>query len=237
MSYKRNGGKLHDEAVLRARRDKRRCATRAPDLKGANLVDIDFHWDLGSTNTYFALHLLAPIAARNGARIVPHPFNLGYVFRAQNYVLTDEPRAKLRHRAVDLRRWARRFDLPFRMPRTFPIKTSRAHRASLAMRDLGLELPFIEAIFRAYWEENDASVADYAGLRRAAGKLGVDEDRLEAMSESEAIRQRLVDETNAAMARGAFGAPTMFVGEEMFWGKDRMEFLEEELARLAAETG
>jgi 2-hydroxychromene-2-carboxylate isomerase len=202
--------------------------------RGRDLVDIDFHWDLGSTNTYFALRLLTPIAARSRARIVPHPFNLGYVFRAQSYVLADEPRAKLRHRAVDLRRWARRLDLPFRMPQTFPIKTSRALRASLAMRELGLELPFIEAIFKAYWEENDASVADYAGLRRAARQLGVDEDQLEATSESAAIRERLVDETNAALARGAFGAPTMFVGEEMFWGKDRMEFLEEELAILSA---
>jgi 2-hydroxychromene-2-carboxylate isomerase len=199
---------------------------------------IDFHWDLGSTNTYFALHLLKPIAARHGAEIVPRPFNLGYVFRANGYVLAEEPRAKLRHRGVDLRRWAKRHGLPFRMPDVFPIKTSRALRGALAMRELGQEWPFIEAIFRAYWELNDASVADYAGLRRVAAALGVDPDAFEILAESGPIRAKLEAETNAALERGVFGAPTMFVGDEMFWGKDRMDFLEAELERgLATAAG
>jgi 2-hydroxychromene-2-carboxylate isomerase len=65
---------------------------------------IDFYWDIGSTNTYFALHLIRPIAARHGATIRYQPFNLGYVFRHHNYQLMEEPRAKLSNRRRDLNR-------------------------------------------------------------------------------------------------------------------------------------
>ena len=135
---------------------------------------IEFYWDIGSTNTYFAFHLLRPLAERYGARIEYVPFNLGYVFRHHNYVLMEEPPAKLKNRKVDLMRWARRYDLKFRMPDQFPVKTSRMLRGALAMRTLGLEVPYMEDIFARYWEQNDASVVTYAGLASTAEKLGVE---------------------------------------------------------------
>ena len=190
---------------------------------------IDFHWDLGSTNSYFALHLVKPLARKHGASIVPHPFNLGYVFRKQNYVLMEEPKAKLRNRKIDLMRWARRYDLPFRMPTKFPMKTSPALRGALAMRRFGKEWAFMEEIFAAYWERDDASVGEIAGLRPVAAKLGVDAKRFVDLAESAEIRSELASETDRALARGVFGAPTFFVGEQMFWGKDRMELIDEEL--------
>ena len=192
---------------------------------------IEFYWDLGSTNSYFALHLIKPVAARHGAHVVPRPFNLGYVFRHHNYVLMDEPKAKIANRIVDLHRWAKRHQLPFRMPTKFPIKTSPALRGALAMRRFGKEAAFIEAIFAAYWEHDDASVAELAGLRPVAAALGVDVDRFIALTESEEVRKELIEETDAGLARGVFGAPTFVVGQELFWGKDRMDFIDEELAR------
>jgi 2-hydroxychromene-2-carboxylate isomerase len=192
---------------------------------------IEFYWDLGSTNSYFALHLIKPVAARHGAEIVPRPFNLGYVFRKHAYVLMDEPKAKIANRITDLHRWARRHQLPFRMPSRFPIKTSPALRGALVMRRFAKEWAFMEAIFAAYWERDDASVAGVEGLRPVAEALGVDADRFAALSESEAIRQELIAETDGGLARGVFGAPTFVVGHEIFWGKDRMDFIDEELAR------
>jgi 2-hydroxychromene-2-carboxylate isomerase len=192
---------------------------------------IEFYWDLGSTNSYFALHLIKPLAARHRARIVPHPFNLGYVFRRHSYVLMDEPKAKIANRIVDLHRWARRHRLPFKMPSKFPIKTSPALRGALAMRRFGKEWDYLEAIFAAYWERDDASVAELEGLRPVASALGVEPDRFVALADSEEIRQELVAETDGGLARGVFGAPTFAVGEEIFWGKDRMDFIDEELAR------
>ncbi len=193
---------------------------------------VDFYWDLGSTNSYFALHLIKLVAERHGATIAPHPFNLGYVFRKHNYVLMDEPKAKIANRITDLHRWARRHDLPFRMPTRFPIKTSPALRGALAMRRFGKEWAFMEAIFAAYWERDDASVAELSGLGPVAAALGVDVERFLGLAESEEVRQELIDETDAGLARGVFGAPSFVVGEEIFWGKDRMDFIDEELARL-----
>jgi 2-hydroxychromene-2-carboxylate isomerase len=192
---------------------------------------IEFYWDLGSTNSYFALHLIKPIAAKHGARIVPRPFNLGYVFRKHQYVLMDEPEAKIRNRIVDLHRWAKRYGLPFRMPTRFPIKTSPALRGSLAMRRFGKEWQFMECIFAAYWERDDASVAETAGLRPVASGLGIDPDEFMSLMDSEEICQELISETDGGLARGVFGAPTFVIGEEIFWGKDRMEFIEDALRR------
>jgi 2-hydroxychromene-2-carboxylate isomerase len=191
---------------------------------------IEFYWDLGSTNSYFALHLIKPVAARHGARIVPRPFNLGHVFRKHNYVLMDEPKAKIANRITDLHRWARRYGLPFRMPSKFPIKTAPALRGALAMRRFGKEWDYLEAIFAAYWERDDASVAAHEGLGPVASALGVDPGQFLALAESAEIRQELIAETDAALARGVFGAPSFMVGDELFWGKDRMDFIEEALA-------
>jgi 2-hydroxychromene-2-carboxylate isomerase len=192
---------------------------------------VELYWDAGSTNTYFALKLLKPLLARADAKLVLHPFNLGHVFRVHNYVLMEEPPAKIANRKRDLQRWAERYDLPFRFPDQFPIKTSRALRGSLAMRRWNLEAAYTEAVLDAYWERNDHSIAEYEGLRPIARSLGVDPDEFEEVSESADVRQQLIDSTNHGLERGVFGVPSIFVGDELFWGKDRMEFVEAELRK------
>ena len=101
------------------------------------------------------------------------------------------------------------------------------------MRRFGKEWAYLEAIFAAYWERDDASVAELEGLRPVAKTLGVDPDRFVALAESEEVRQELITETDAALARGVFGAPTMFVGDEMFFGNDRLNFVRDSLADAA----
>jgi len=191
---------------------------------------IDFYWDIGSTNTYFALHLLRPIAARHGREICYQPFNLGYVFRHHNYQLMEEPAAKLSNRRRDLQRWAAFHQLPFRMPDTFPIKTSRALRGALVMREHGMEEPYLEALFSAYWEQNDPSIAEYAGLKSIASKLGLEPEQFESECESDSIREALISATDKGLERGVFGAPTFVIDGEIYWGKDRFEFIEAHLA-------
>jgi len=191
---------------------------------------IDFFWDVGSTNSYFALKLLKPLAAKYGAEIAYRPLNLGYVFRHHNYVLMEEPKAKIDNRLTDLMRWARKYDLPFRVPEVFPIKTSRALRGSIAMRDWGLEAAYVEAIFDAYWEEGDVEIGEYSSLRRNADQLGVDADEFEAKAESEATRATIIAETETALAEGIFGAPIIRIEDQLYWGKDRMDFVAAHLA-------
>ena len=120
-------------------------------------VAIQFYWDVGSTNSYFAFHLLRPIAEEFGAAIEYIPFNLGYVFRHHKYVLSEEPKAKLKNRATDLKRWAKKYSLPFNVPEQFPIKTSDALKGSLGMRRLRLEEAYIEKLFSTYYH-NDSQV-------------------------------------------------------------------------------
>lgn len=195
-------------------------------------MNIDFYWDVGSTNSYFALKLIKPIATRYGATITWHPFNLGYVFQANNYVLMDEPKAKMANRLADLMRWAKRYDLPFQMPDNFPIKTSRALKGAIATRQWNKEEEYIEAIFSAYWENNVGTIGEYATLCDIVANLGIDGDEFRAASESPEVRECLINSTSRALETGIFGAPTMVIEGEIYWGKDRMEFIEDHLAQL-----
>lgn len=191
---------------------------------------IDFYWDLGSTNTYFAIKLLEPLAEKYGAQINWHAFNVGHVFQSNNYVLMDEPKAKLINRRDDLMRWARKYDLPFNVPKAFPIKTSQALRGAIAMRKWGKERGFIHEIFAAYWERGDGMIGSYETLRKVAASLDIDPDEFEQEAESESVRSALIASTNTALERGVFGVPSIIVDDQLFWGKDRMEFVEDQLA-------
>ena len=195
-------------------------------------TEIEFFWDPGSTNTYFAWKLLPGIANRNGAVIVPRAFNLGYVFRHHNYVLMEEPAAKIENRKRDLMRWAEKYDLPFRFPNVFPIKTSIALRGALAMRTWGKENAFISAVLDAYWERGDDSIQSLEGLTSVARSLDVDPVKFADATDSAETRDLLISETREALESGVFGAPSMRIGKELFWGKDRMDFVEDELRRL-----
>ena len=154
------------------------------------------------------------------------------MFRYHNYVLAEEPPAKHANRRRDLERWSEKYGLNFRLPDVFPIKTSCALRGAIAVRQWGKEQEFIDEIFRRYWEENDHSIADYSGLRDAAAALGIDAAGFEAACESAPVRQALIEATNAGLQRGVFGAPSFVVNGELFWGKDRMDFIEDELKRM-----
>ena len=199
-----------------------------------NAPVIDFYWDLGSTNTYFALKLLPPIAAKYGAEIRYQPFNLGFVFQSQKYVLMKEPADKLNHRLVDLKRWAAKYDLPFIRPTQFPIKTARALRGAIAMREWDLEVPYIEAIFKEYWELDNGEIGEYSQLRLIAERLGVEGAVFEATAESDRVRSALIHATNQGREQGVFGAPSMMLAGELYWGKDRFEFLEDHLSQLVS---
>jgi len=193
---------------------------------------VDFYWDIGSTNTYFAWHLLKPILAKHNAKLNLHAFNLGFVFREHKYTLMEEPKAKLINRKRDLQRWAELHNLPFRMPDRFPIKSSVALRAALVARELDVEHAFLDKIFARYWEQNDPSICGVDGLVEVAQELGLDAQRFAERMEADDIRSELIQSTQTALQRGVFGAPSFFVGDELYWGKDRMEFIDAQLASL-----
>jgi len=193
---------------------------------------VELFYDVGSTNSYFALHLLKPLADKYDVTVIYQPFNLGYVFRNNNYVLMDESKAKLSNRKRDLMRWAERYDLPFSVPQRFPIKTSPALRGALAARRFGKEEEFLFGVFSCYWEGIDDSIDQLDTLVSLASNVGIDDDKFVSAIDSPEVREELIGCTNAALERGIFGAPSIVIGDELYWGKDRMEFVEDELKRL-----
>ena len=101
------------------------------------------------------------------------------------------------------------------------------------MRQWGLEEQFIEAIFSAYWEDGDGNIGDYSSLGPIAQSLGVNAVDFEACAESKKVRQALIDSTNKAIERDVFGVPSIIIEDQLYWGKDRMDFVKEHLSQLS----
>lgn len=202
---------------------------------------VDFYFDYSSTNSYFAAFLLPEICARHGATVNWLPIHLAALFRGTGFdVMAMTPR-KARYLWRDHQRYAQHTGLPFRKPSRFPMKTAAALRATLAVPGLiAADNPddysvakmaeFAQALMRAYWER-DGDISDAAVIGSLAEACGLNQERLRAAADSEQGRARLAAVTERAIARGVFGAPAFFVGEEMFWGKDRLDFVERWLNR------
>jgi 2-hydroxychromene-2-carboxylate isomerase len=196
---------------------------------------VDFYFDFSSTNSYFAAFMLPEICARNDARVnwIPTPF--AALFRGTGFnVMAMSPR-KARYLWCDHARYAEMTGLPFKRPSRFPIKTATALRAVLAaghMSDLDdsatrerLMGDITQAFMRAYWE-HDEDIGDRDVLATIASRSGFEGARLIELADANPAREELTAVTDAAATRGVFGAPTFFVGDEMFWGKDRLDFVE-----------
>merc|ERR1712232_655716 len=141
--------------------------------------------------------------------------------------------AKMRYLMKDHARWAERTGTSFRHPTggLFPVKTSAALRCAIAARGWGVasEASLVEAVLRAYWERGeDISKADV--LQRCVASVpSVDADKFWELQTDEAARRELEASTQSALERGVFGCPSFIVGGELFWGKDRLEFVEDVL--------
>jgi 2-hydroxychromene-2-carboxylate isomerase len=196
---------------------------------------VDFYFDYSSTNSYFAAFMLPEICRRHHAVVNWLPVHSAALFRGTGFdVMAMTPR-KARYLWRDHQRYAQFTGLPFRKPSRFPIKTAAALRATVMVPGLAGGNPdnytaskmgdFAQAIMRAYWER-DADISDLAVLGALAPDLGVDPDSLVAAAGSDDARARLATVTENAVARGVFGAPMFCVDGEMFWGKDRLDFVE-----------
>lgn len=196
---------------------------------------VDFYFDFSSTNSYFAAFMLPEIARRTGAAVRWLPIHSAGLFRGTGFdVMAMTPR-KARYLWRDHARYAELTGLPFRKPSRFPIKTALALRCVVAVSRLAPDAEraraaaesFSQEVFRSYWER-DEDIADAAVVRLLAGSSAAEILR---MADGDEARRELHSTTDQAAARGVFGVPTFFVGDEMFWGKDRLDFVERWLAR------
>jgi 2-hydroxychromene-2-carboxylate isomerase len=200
---------------------------------------VDFYFDFSSTNSYFAAFMLPEVCARTGAAMRWMPLHSAALFRGTGFDVMAMTSRKARYLWRDHARYAITTGLPFRRPSRFPIKTALALRCVLAVdRARGggnsggdARARFSQAVFRAYWER-DENIADAEVIGALLLSQGFEPDSVLKLSASTEIRDELRSIVDTAAARGVFGVPTFFVGEEMFWGKDRLDFVERWLKRI-----
>ncbi|MEQ1784141.1 MAG: 2-hydroxychromene-2-carboxylate isomerase, partial [Hyphomonadaceae bacterium] len=187
-----------------------------------------------SPTAYLAWARLPDIAKRTGATIAYRPMFLGGVMQTTGNRPPGTLPQKGAWMAADLGRWARRFNTPYKPNPHFPMMTLMVQRAAQEWVDRPDFDKYLAAIFNAAWRDQK-NIADKAVLTEVLTTAGFSPEEFFAASENPANKEKLKATTDEAVARGVFGAPTFFVrtpdGEEMHFGQDRLDFVEEALAR------
>lgn len=186
---------------------------------------IEFLFDFGSPASYIAHCRLKGIAARTRARVETIPILLGGVFKATGNSAPMTVPAKGRYTGIDLMRFAARDGVPFATNPHFPINTITLMRLATALRDDPRYARYVDFVFDAMWHypRNMGDLGEVASVLTAAG---FDAPATLALADRAEVKDRLRAETEAAVARGVFGAPTFFVGGEMWFGQDRLDWVE-----------
>jgi len=191
---------------------------------------VEFYFDVGSPASYLAWTQLPEIAQQARSEVEYRPFLLGGVFQATGNRSPMEVPAKGQYMQDDLQRYARRYGVPFRHNPHFPINTLMLMRGALGlqMREPDRMVPYVDAVFRAIWVDAK-NMSDPAVVGAVLQQAGFAPEKLLALTADPAVKDQLKVVTQEAVARGVFGAPTFFVGDQMFWGQDRLEFVKEAL--------
>ena len=189
---------------------------------------VEFYFDFGSPTTYLAWTQLPRLCAEEGATLVYKPMLLGGVFQATGNASPVTIPAKGRFMLQDLARYARRYQVPMQFNPHFPINTLTLMRGAAGYLDTPQFATYVTAIFNALWVEqkNLGKPEVVADVLRAAG---LDPAEFERLVNDDGVKERLKGITEEAIRRGAFGAPTFFIGEEMHFGQDRLDFVAEAL--------
>ncbi len=199
---------------------------------------IEFVFDFGSPNAYLAYRALPPILERTGARLAINPCLLGGIFKATGnkppMIAFGPIKGKFEYEKLEVRRFIAKHRLDkFRLNPHFPVNTLMLMRGFVAAREAGAEAAYLEMGLEGMWEE-DLKLDDRDVLARRIDAAGLDSASLLAAAETNPVKQKLADNTAAAVARGVFGIPTFFVGDEMFFGKERLGQVEEAVETMTA---
>jgi len=194
---------------------------------------VEFHFDFGSPNAYFVHKLIPQVEQRPGARFAYVPILLGGVFKLTNnqppMVQFKGVKNKQEYQRLEIVRFIRKHGLTqFKMNPHFPVNTVQIMRGAVADEMDGQLATYVDAVFRHMWEEG-RKMDDPEVIRAALDGSGLDGARMLARIQDQNVKDKLLQNTEASEARGTFGAPTFFVGDEIFFGKDRLRDVEEEI--------
>ncbi|NWL21240.1 2-hydroxychromene-2-carboxylate isomerase [Pseudomonas umsongensis] len=192
---------------------------------------VEFYFDLGSPATYLAYTQLPNICEQTDSQLVYVPILLGGVFKATGNASPATVPAKGRYMFIDLDRYAKRYGVPLKINPHFPINTLVLMRAvtGMQMRHPERFAAFVDCLFKALWIEG-RNLNDPATVGAVLSENGFDPQEILALSADEDVKSALKDTTEKAVQRGVFGAPSMFVGEQLFFGQDRLDFVSEALS-------
>ena len=198
---------------------------------------LEFFFDCSSPWTYLAFSRIHDVAAAAGAEIVWRPILVGGVFNAVNPAVYDRranPDARQRrYYDKDMQDWARLCGVKITwLPSVFPVNAVAAMRGAYAAIDAGRLVPYAKAVFEAYWGD-DRDISDHAVLKACAETAGLDGDAFLAALATPDIKARLRAATDELIGRGGFGSPTMFIGDDMYFGNDRLPLVAAALAGAA----
>jgi 2-hydroxychromene-2-carboxylate isomerase len=185
---------------------------------------IEFWFDFGSNYSYLSMMRIRRLAADAGVRVALKPFLLGPIFKAQGWETSPFvlQAAKGRYVWRDMERQCEKYGLRWRRPSVFPRSGLLAARVALQGEGAAWEFAFCEQVMQANFAD-DRDIGDEPVVRGILAGLGVDGGAIIAAAQGDACKAGLRARTAAAQARGIFGAPVFFVGDEMFWGNDRLE--------------
>jgi len=202
-------------------------------------LEVEFQFDFGSPNAYLAELVLPEIEKRTGAKFNYVPVLLGGVYKATgNMSPFDSLRGiknKPEYNALETQRFLRRHNITkFKPNPFFPVNTLTLMRGAVAAQFEGIFEPYFRAAYHHMWVE-PKKMDDPQVFREAFLSSGLDIDGLIARAQRDDVKKRLIENTGDAVARGTFGSPTFFVGNEIFFGKDSLRNVEEEIvAQLSA---
>ena len=192
-----------------------------------------FLFDVGSPNAFLSHEALPAIERRIGVKFDYVPVLLGGIFKATNNKSPAETLAGIKNKrefqAVETERFVKRFKVqPYVWNSFFPVNTLNLMRAAVAAQFEGMFEGYVEAAFHHMWRE--PKKMDDPDIALAAFKAsGLDAAKLFARAQDADVKAKLIENTQSAVERGAFGSPTFFVGNEMFFGKDQLRDVEEEI--------
>jgi 2-hydroxychromene-2-carboxylate isomerase len=196
---------------------------------------IEFFFDCSSPWTYLAFHNIQPLAAELNEPIQWRPVLVGGIFNAVNpsvYAQRDKPvPAKAAYMLKDMQDWALEAGLKIIMPpKVFPVNSVKAMRGCLWLAPQGKLLTFASAVFEAYWSREE-DISQDAVLLKICENMGVDGAEFLAGIAQPAIKEQLKSNTEEVIRRGGFGSPTMFLGDDMYFGNDRLALLKVAILR------
>jgi 2-hydroxychromene-2-carboxylate isomerase len=192
---------------------------------------VEFYFDLGSPATYLAYTQLPKICAQTDTQLIYIPLLLGGVFKATGNASPATVPAKGRYMFQDLDRYAKRYGVPLKFNPHFPINTLMLMRAVTGMQLRHPErfAAFIDCLFKALWVDG-RSLDEPATVAAVLSENGFDPQVVLALTGDEEVKALLKDNTEIAVQRGVFGAPSMFVDNRLYFGQDRLDFVLEALS-------